>query len=85
VIASRLRAVSELYDDSVLEYYEAGDPADLAAAIRRLHDDPTRREELARNGRLAQEQFGWATQEDVYVGVFRTLLDGRLQPSRRSA
>ena len=27
VIASRLRAVSELYDDSVLEYYEPGDPA----------------------------------------------------------
>jgi glycosyltransferase involved in cell wall biosynthesis len=77
VIASRLRAVSELYDDTVLEYYRSDDPADLAQAIRRLHGDHARREELARNGRLAQEQFGWAAQQPVYLGVFRALLNGR--------
>jgi glycosyltransferase involved in cell wall biosynthesis len=77
VIASRLRAVSELYDDSVLEYYRSDDPADLARAIRRLHDDPARREELARNGRVAQERFGWASQRPVYLGVFQALVSGK--------
>jgi glycosyltransferase involved in cell wall biosynthesis len=69
VIASRLRAVSELVDEGTLEFYEPGDAEDLARAIRRLHDEPTRREELARNGREAQEKLGWTSQREKYVGV----------------
>jgi glycosyltransferase involved in cell wall biosynthesis len=74
VIASRLRAVSALYGDEVLEYYAPGDAADLARAIRRLHDEPRRRDELARNGRLAQERNGWAVQQRIYLGVYDELL-----------
>jgi glycosyltransferase involved in cell wall biosynthesis len=74
VIASRLRAVSEMYGDDVLEYYEPGDPVDLARAIRRLHDDPARREALAAGGRLAQEQNGWMVQRQRYLGVYDGLL-----------
>jgi glycosyltransferase involved in cell wall biosynthesis len=74
VIASRLRAVSEAYGDEVIEYYEPGEAAALAAAIRRLHDDPDRRAELARNGRLAQLANGWGTQRTIYLGVFDALL-----------
>jgi glycosyltransferase involved in cell wall biosynthesis len=74
VIASRLHAVSELYDDSVLEYYEPGDAADLARAIRLLHDDPTRRDELARNGRRAQAENGWSVQRETYLSVYDSIL-----------
>ncbi|MBV9451224.1 MAG: glycosyltransferase family 4 protein [Streptosporangiaceae bacterium] len=74
VIASRLRAVSELYHDDVLEYFEPGDAVALAAAIRRLHDDPGRRATLAENGKLAQLRNGWSTQRTVYLEVFRSLL-----------
>jgi glycosyltransferase involved in cell wall biosynthesis len=70
VIASRLRSVSEAYDDEVIEYYEPGDAAGLAAAIRRLHDDPGRRAKLARSGELAHLRNGWATQRAIYLGVF---------------
>jgi glycosyltransferase involved in cell wall biosynthesis len=77
VIASRLRAVSELYDDSVLEYYTPGDAVDLARAIRRLHDDAARREELINNGRAAQEAHGWNVQRDVYLAVFDRILARR--------
>ena len=76
VIASRLRATSEVYDDSVIEYYDPGDAADLARAIRRLHDDPRRREELARNGRLAESRSGWGAQEQTYLRVYDALLEG---------
>ncbi len=85
VIGSRLRAVSELYDDSVLEFYEPGDAHDLARAIRRLHDDPARREELARNGRLAQEQNGWAVQQRRYLAVFERLLTDRSRSPQAEA
>lgn len=74
VIASRLHAVSQLYDDRFVEYFEPGDAADLAAAIRRLHADTARREELARNGKLAQRDNGWAAQRIIYLGVFNSLL-----------
>jgi glycosyltransferase involved in cell wall biosynthesis len=74
VIASRLRSVSALYDSRFIEYYEPGDAADLAAAIRRLRHDPERRAELAKNGKLAQRRNGWAAQRVAYLGVFEDLL-----------
>lgn len=88
VIASRLRAVCEAYSDEVIEYFEPGDAASLAAAIRRLHDDPGRRAELAANGKLAQLRNGWSAQRAVYLGVFDSLLgrqDGRAGPRRPRA
>ena len=82
VIASRLRALAETYDDSVIEYYEAGDPADLARAIRHLHDSPERCAELARNGQLAQERNGWGVQRIAYLAPYQALaLGGRDAPS----
>jgi glycosyltransferase involved in cell wall biosynthesis len=74
VIASRLRAVSELCDAGTLEFYEPGDPEDLARAIRHLHDDRARREELARNGRRAEQELGWTVQRQKYLGVFDALM-----------
>ena len=80
VIASRLRAVSELYDGRFIEYYEPGDEADLAAAIRRLRADPERRAELAENGKLAQSRNGWSTQRVAYLRVFEDLLGNVIVP-----
>lgn len=77
VIASRLDAVSQLYDDRFIEYFEPGNASDLAAAIRRLYADPARRAELARNGKLAQLRNGWTTQRMSYLSVFDSLWQGR--------
>lgn len=74
VIHSRLRATEEVYDDSVLEYFEPGNAESLAQAIRRLHDDEERRAELSKNGRLALERHGWPVQREVYLGVYERLL-----------
>jgi glycosyltransferase involved in cell wall biosynthesis len=74
VIASRLCALSQLYDDSVIEYFEPANASDLASAIRRLYLDPERRAELALNGKLAQLRNGWATQRSSYLSVFNSLL-----------
>ena len=82
VIASRLRAVSELYDDRFLEYFEPGDAAGLAAAIRRLRADPHRRAELARNGKIAQLMNGWAAQRLSYLKVFDAILGNVIAPAQ---
>jgi glycosyltransferase involved in cell wall biosynthesis len=75
VVASRLKAVSDVYDDRVIEYFEPGDAADLARAIRRLHDDPSRRRELSQNGRLAEARSGWNVQQQTFLGVYEALLE----------
>ena len=77
VIATRLRAVSETYGDSVLEYYEPDDAADLARAIRKVRADPGRRDELVRNAKAMLEQTGWAAQREIYLEVFDDVLGGR--------
>ncbi|HEX5469794.1 MAG TPA: glycosyltransferase family 4 protein [Gaiellaceae bacterium] len=77
VIASRLRAVSETYEDDVLEYYEPGDAEDLARAIRKLHADPGRRAALVRAARSALERKGWAVQRKIYLDVFEELVRDR--------
>jgi glycosyltransferase involved in cell wall biosynthesis len=74
VIASRLDAVSALYDDRFLEYYEPGDPRSLANAIRHLHDDEARRAELAENGKRAEHGNGWAVQRQTYLATYEALL-----------
>lgn len=74
VIASRLRAVSETYDDHVIEYFEPGNAAQLAAAIRRLRYDPDRRAELAGNGKLALLRNGWAAQRETYLSTYAAVL-----------
>ncbi len=74
VIASRLHATADVYDESVIEYYEPGDPVDLARAIKRLHDDPARRAELAENGRRAEKELGWSVQREKYLGVFDAVM-----------
>jgi glycosyltransferase involved in cell wall biosynthesis len=84
VVASRLRAVSSMYDDSVIEYYEAGDARALASAILRLYADPQRRAELARNGRLAHLRHGWAVERLTYLDVYEALLGGPARSSPRS-
>jgi glycosyltransferase involved in cell wall biosynthesis len=76
VIASRLHAVSELYDDDVIEYFRPGDAADLARAIRHLYDDPQRRVELARNGQIAEEQHGWKVQRQAYLAPYGVMSAG---------
>ena len=80
VIASRLRALSSLYDARFIEYFEPGDAVGLAAAIRRLRTDSGRRAELAQNGKLAQLRNGWAVQRVSYLSVFDELLGDVITP-----
>ena len=85
VVASRLRAVADMYDDEVIEYFEPGDARSLADALLRLHNDPARRSELGRNGRLAEARNGWLTQRDTYLGIYEQLLGEPAPASARGS
>jgi glycosyltransferase involved in cell wall biosynthesis len=59
LVASRAGALPEVTGDAA-ELVTPGDPEELAAALRRLHDAPCEREELSRRAWLrVQERFAW--------------------------
>jgi glycosyltransferase involved in cell wall biosynthesis len=81
VIASRLDATTDLFDSSVIEFYEPGSAVDLARAIRRLYEDPDRRLELAGNAKQALVTSGWDVQRPVLLGVYGRLINEEARPA----
>jgi glycosyltransferase involved in cell wall biosynthesis len=50
------------------------DFADLARALRLLHDDPQRRATLARRAREVAAGYQWSRQREIYIAVVNQLL-----------
>ena len=77
VIASRTSSLEEYFDAGCFELFTAGDPEDLARAIRRLHADPARRRRLAERARSVSERYSWVRQRGAYQGIVDSLLQSR--------
>jgi glycosyltransferase involved in cell wall biosynthesis len=59
LVASRAGALPEVTGDAAV-LVTPGDPEELAAALRRLHDSPAEREHLSRRAWLrVQQRFAW--------------------------
>ena len=74
VLISRTRAVQAYFDASCFEFFESGDAADLARAIRRLHDDPAHRQRLVRRALEVVEPYRWEHQCGIYIDRIGDLL-----------
>lgn len=69
VIASRLRAVDDYFDDSSIAFFTPDDPASLAEAMVRLAADPQLCESLTTKAMsLLETQYGWDHQKAILVG-----------------
>jgi glycosyltransferase involved in cell wall biosynthesis len=75
---SRTRSVAEAFTPDCFEPFESGDPADLAAAIRRLHSDQAHRARLAVRAAATAEPYRWPNQRAQYLRTVENLLHGRL-------
>jgi glycosyltransferase involved in cell wall biosynthesis len=73
VIASRLGAVQAYFDDDSLCYFIPGDSDDLARAILELYENPSRRQELARNSGRLYEEYCWKKQRAKYWAAYANL------------
>jgi glycosyltransferase involved in cell wall biosynthesis len=71
VIAARTPTVAAYFDDSMIEFFEPGDPDDLAAHIRFLYQDTGRFEELCRNSAEFNRRYNW----DSIAGRYCDLVD----------
>jgi glycosyltransferase involved in cell wall biosynthesis len=71
LVASRAGAVPEVTGDAA-ELVTPGDPEELAAALRRLHDSPRERERLSRAAwQRVQERFAWPAVAQATAARYR--------------
>jgi glycosyltransferase involved in cell wall biosynthesis len=78
LIASRAGALPEVSGDAAL-LVTPGDPEELAAALRRLHDDDAERERLAQRG-LARVgmRFAWPAVAAATAALYRKAINGEI-------
>jgi glycosyltransferase involved in cell wall biosynthesis len=77
LVVSRTRSVLQAFGSSCFELFDSDDPEDLARAIRTLHADPERRQQLVRRAAEVAEPYRWAHQREVYRNVVERLLEPR--------
>jgi glycosyltransferase involved in cell wall biosynthesis len=85
VITSRTRSVAAYFPDEALRYFRPGDVEDLADAIRELHADAGRRQELVEQGTKAFEPYRWPEQRRIYREVVSGLLSRRRKAGQQPA
>lgn len=68
-IVSRTRSVEVSFPPDAFALFEAGDAADLARAIRQVHDDAELRTALVDRARLAVETHRWPVQQPRYLAA----------------
>jgi glycosyltransferase involved in cell wall biosynthesis len=73
VLAARATALPETGGDAC-EYFDPLDVGDIAAAIRRVVDDPRRRAELVWRGTARAAALSWANSAALTVAVYEEML-----------
>jgi glycosyltransferase involved in cell wall biosynthesis len=73
VIVSRTKIDSLYHNLSRVEFFESENVDQLAAAMVRLKQDSTRREELIRNGLKYVQEHNWAIKKRDYLNLLDEL------------
>jgi glycosyltransferase involved in cell wall biosynthesis len=75
LVASRAGALPEVTGDAAV-LVTPGDPEELAAALRRLHDHPAERDELSQRAWLrVQERFAWLAVAQATADQYRQVIE----------
>jgi glycosyltransferase involved in cell wall biosynthesis len=76
LIATRAGALPEVTGDAAV-HVSPGDPEELAAALRRLHDSAAEREDLSRRGlKRVAERFAWSAVAVATTDLYRHAING---------
>ena len=72
VVSSRASCMPEVLGEAA-EYFDPLDPNDIAMSIKRLLDDPVRRQELVRLGHLQVAKYSWRRMAEQTLEVYRAV------------
>lgn len=75
VLASRLKSVEAYFGQDALYYFEPGNADSLAQGIWDLYQHPAKRQALVENAQKLYDQYEWEKQKEIYLSVYRALLD----------
>lgn len=81
VVASRLPTVARYFGTDSVATYEPGDPADLAATVARLADEPAEREARVAATIARVAALGWDRQAERLLTVVERLTGARPRPA----
>jgi glycosyltransferase involved in cell wall biosynthesis len=81
---SLTRSVQETFEEGCFEPFISGDVADLARAIRRLHDQPDLAAAYASRAAEAGRPYSWHVQRRKYLEVVDALLNAAARSRRGS-
>jgi lipid II:glycine glycyltransferase (peptidoglycan interpeptide bridge formation enzyme) len=81
VIAARTPTVVSYFDDDMVQFFEPGDAADLAAAIRALASDAGRRDALVENADAFHRKYDWESVAAGYAGLVDAIIGGQAVPT----
>jgi len=74
VIACRTRIHAYYYDDSIIQYYENDDEAELAEQMVRLRNDPSIRSSLIENAKKYVKENTWNARKYEYLELVDSLV-----------
>ncbi len=73
-VVSRLPAVEQYFDATMVNFFEPNDPQDLASVVLSTADDLVKAREVARRTREQfVNEYGWATMKRRYVQLVEEL------------
>jgi glycosyltransferase involved in cell wall biosynthesis len=75
VIASRLKAIEESFDDSCILFYEPGNPEELARCVFELYNNPDKGKRLAENAYIRYEKLRWSKTKEIYLEIVHGLIN----------
>ena len=78
VVAADLAGARAEFDADMLAWYEPDDPADLAAAIERVVDDPGWRATAIRRAAARARELAWDGEAPRYVALVEELARDRV-------
>lgn len=74
VIAARVPAIEESFDDGCVWFFEPGDLEDLTRVLFKLHQNPDKRRLMAENAYGRYQQLRWDVTKQVYLRTMERLL-----------
>jgi len=83
IIASRLKALEDLFTDSDVLFFEAGQESQFARCVQELFDNPARRDDLVRSvDSIFARKLNWNDERSAYLSLLNRLLArGRTRPA----
>jgi glycosyltransferase involved in cell wall biosynthesis len=75
-IVAKTDVMAHYFDEDHVVFFAPGDPVDLAACLRRVHDDGELRRTLIANGLALADRYNWQAEADGYVALVGALAAG---------